>query len=148
MCRSQASLEAARNTLFFLRGCIRGCQLLPQHPCVTMWESASGRANAVVAEAHELSCKVHQEAHQQLRWLLSSRDLRLFKLPLSLAKPSQLYPLLLPALPGLVIQLQVKWGLLSQRWNAPYLVSVHLEALTLTYFHLVLCAHPGFQVCM
>lgn len=102
MCGSQASSEAVRNTLFFLRGCIRGCQLLPQHPRLTVWEFASGRAEAFVSGAHELSCRVHQEIHQRLRWLLSSRDVRLFKvkLPPSLAKPSQLYPLLLPGSPG------------------------------------------------
>lgn len=102
MCGSQASSEAVRNIPFFLRGCIRGCQLLFQHPRSTVWEFASGRADAVVSGAHEPSCRVHQETHQQPRWLLSSRDVRPFKvkLPPSLAKPSQLYPPLLLALPG------------------------------------------------
>lgn len=39
-------LRTVSNVPFFLRGCFRGCQLLPQHPCLAGWEFASGRAAA------------------------------------------------------------------------------------------------------
>lgn len=39
-------LRTVSNIPFFLRGCFRGCQLLPQHPCLAGWEFASGRAAA------------------------------------------------------------------------------------------------------